>query len=171
MYNDGYLCSRWKAGPSRVDSQENKEARCCHARSFDKSLGNSDRAYQTTELLHSMLQDSRVEPIVKIFTSLIDALAKSLQPDAVEQAFVVLRLMEQDVKCLKPDVITFRTLLKCLAASKGSDTERRAEAVLEDMERRHCAGDTDMKPYVIAYTLAIKACFRAGDLARADAVI
>ena len=106
-----------------------------------------------------MLQDSRVKPDVETFNALIDAWAKSSYPDAVEQAFAVISIMEEDAKCLelglRPDAITFSTLLKCLAASKSSYAGKRAEDVLDDIERRHSAGDTDMKPDVIAYTLAI----------------
>jgi pentatricopeptide repeat protein len=140
-----------------------------------KAYGNGGRVDVAMEVLHRMLQDSRVEPNAKIFNSLINQWAESSRPDAVEQAFDVFRLMEKNEKCLelgvRPNVITFSALLKCLAASPRSDAGERAEEILDDIERCYRAGAMHMKPNAITYTLAIKACFQAGDLARAEAVM
>ena len=140
-----------------------------------KAYAKSDRADRATEVVHRMLKDSLIDPEINIFNSLIDAWAESSQPDAVDQAFKIFRLMEDNEKCVelgvRPDSISFGALLKCLAASSSGDTGRRAELVLDDMERRYRAGNPHSKPSTIAYSLAIKACFRAGDLERADAVM
>jgi pentatricopeptide repeat protein len=140
-----------------------------------KAYGNAGKFNRATEVLQQLLLESRVPPVVDLFTSLIDAWADSSQPDAAEQAFAIMRMMEEDEKCVelgvRPNVVTFSALLKCLAASTSSDACIKAEAVLDDMEGRYCAGDTRAKPNQISYTLAMKACFRAGDLARADAIM
>jgi pentatricopeptide repeat protein len=140
-----------------------------------KAYAHAGRIDGATKVLRRMLQDSHVEPNVIIFNTLLDAWAGSSESDAVEQAFSVLQLMEQDGKCLelgiRPDAFTFNALLKCLAASARSDAGKRAEDVLGDMERRYRAGDTRSKPNAITYNLAIKACFQAGDPEKADAVM
>jgi pentatricopeptide repeat protein len=140
-----------------------------------KAYAMSNRADRATELFHRMLQESRVAPDVGLFNSLISAWAESSQPDAVEQAFEIMRLMQENEKCLelgvRPDVKTFSALLKCLVASRRSDAGKRAENILDDMESRSRAGDPYMKPSEVVYNLAVKACFQAGDLERAEAVM
>jgi pentatricopeptide repeat protein len=140
-----------------------------------KAYAMSKRADRATELFHRMLQESRVAPDVGLFNSLISAWAESSQPDAVEQAFEIMRLMQENEKCLelgvRPDVKTFGALLKCLAASRRSDAGKRAENILDDMEGRSRAGDPYMKPSEVVYNLAVKACFQAGDLERAEVIL
>lgn len=140
-----------------------------------KAYGNCNQADRGAEVLQKLLQDSRVEPTVDVFNSLVEAWAKSSRPDAVEQAFSVLLIMDENAKCLKlgirPDVVSFNTLLKCIASSKRSDSSKKAEAILDIMDRRYLAGDKLAKPDTISYNIAIKACFQSGDHERAEAVL
>lgn len=142
-----------------------------------RAYAKSGKVDEAKDLVHKMQNNPLNKPDTSIFNRLIYAWAESTRPDAVEQAFAILKLMDQDDKCLKlgirPNIITFHGLLQCLAASKRGDAEaaRRANAVLDDMECRYLAGDESVKPNKIAYTLALKICLRAGDLKSADAVM
>lgn len=140
-----------------------------------KAYGKCDKADRAAEVLQKLLQDDHVEPNVEVFNSLLNAWAESTLPEAPERAFDVMRLMEHGEKCMKlglrPDVIAYNTLLKCLAETKSSDTCLKVEAILDLMERRFNAGDKRAKPNAISYNTAIKACFRAGEPERADAML
>lgn len=46
-----------------------------------------------------------------------------------------------------------------------------AETPLDDMESRFLAGDLKVKPTVIVYSVAMQACFSAGDLEREEVVM
>lgn len=140
-----------------------------------KAYGNCDRADLATEVFQTMVDDDSVEPTLEVYNTLINAWAESTRPESAEQAFAVLRRMEQDETCAKlgirPDVVTYNTLFKCLAASKNSDACIKAEAVLKEMEGRFLAGATSVKPNAISYNLCIKACLQAGASERIDAVL
>ena len=91
--------------------------------------------------------------------------------------------MEENEQCIalgiRPCVVTFSALLKCISESKAAASVGeaslscclQAEAILDDMERRYQAGDTNAKPNQISFTLAMKTCFRAGNLIKADAIM
>ena len=70
--------------------------------------------------------------------------------------------MDEDAKCLKlgirPNLVSFSTLLKCLAKSKGSDAGMKADAILVVMARRYHAGGKLVKPDEISFNAAIEAC-------------
>ena len=140
-----------------------------------KSLGNADMADKATALLKNMLAESRVNPDVYTFNRLINAWAESSQPDAVAQASAVLRLMNEDPKCiqlgLRPNIVIFGSLLKCISNSNSSDAGKKAVEILDEMERRYQAGENEVKPNVICFNLAIKACLRSGDADRVEALM
>lgn len=58
-----------------------------------------------------------------------------------------------------------------IAASKSLDAKMVAETPLDDMESRFLAGDLKVKPTVIVYSVAMQACFSAGDLEREEVVM
>lgn len=146
-----------------------------------KAYGNCDRADRATDIVHHFLKpDNTVAPNIDIFTSLIDAWAESSRGDAVEQACAVIKLMEENERCrslgIRPCVVTFSALLKCISESKAASTAsdiscQHVESILDTMESRYMAGETNVKPNQISYTLAMKTCFRAGNLAKADAIM
>lgn len=140
-----------------------------------KAYGKSDNADQATRAVHAILSDARIQPGIRVFTSLLNALAECSRRDVVEEAFAVVRLLEENPRCvdlgIRPDVPFFHALLKCLSASNSSDVGSRSEAVLDDMGSRFLAGDIHTKPNAFTFTLAIKACLHAGDLGRADAIM
>jgi pentatricopeptide repeat protein len=139
-----------------------------------KAYGKCDKADQATTLFHEMLKDIYVELDLSVFNALIVAWATSSHSDAADQAFAVYEILERQSKGLgksiRPNAVTFITLLKCLAESKGNDVGMKAVAILDSMESRFQAGDLKVKPHEAAFELAIKACLRTGDRERADAV-
>jgi hypothetical protein len=90
----------------------------------------------------------------------------------------VLRLVEEDPRCkeleIEPNAATFGFLLKCLVNSpeESADAGKKAIELLEEMDRRRRAtGNSEMKPNVIAVTLAIKACLISNDLDNYDMLL
>ena len=82
-----------------------------------KSLGKADKADRATAILKGMLGgESRVKPDAHIFILLVNAWAKSSQPYSLAQAYFVIQLMNEDLKCIqlgiRPDTVTFSALLK-----------------------------------------------------------
>ena len=104
-----------------------------------KSMGKADRAEQATEVLkRTLLSEHGKPPTVEVFTTLINAWSESSQPNFVDRAFEVFRLLEEDPKCvalgLRPHVVTFSALLKCLSVSTLNDAGEKAEMILDEME-------------------------------------
>lgn len=168
---------------ARAGQHDQIEAMSQHLQQLDsvqlsiqiKSLGKADKADQATKILQQALADTHFEPDTQVFTALLNAWAESSRMDAVEQAFAVFRLLNEDPKCrrlrIKPNRITFGVLLKCISKSTSKDVGKRAVEILEEMERRYQAGDRNAKPDVISYTLVIKTCLQAGDAERAEVVM
>jgi pentatricopeptide repeat protein len=134
-----------------------------------QGYGNIHEPDRAMELLRDMLcQDSHVEPNISVITAVMDAFAKSNNP---ERAREVLQLVADDPKCkqlgIRPNAFTYGVVLKCLARSTSLDAGKSAEALLDEMERRSQAGESDFKPNERSYQLAIQACHMAGDVDRA----
>ena len=132
-----------------------------------KSYGKHDRAAEATEELMKLLSTespSRSRPDSSTFVTVINAWAESSQSDAVEQAWTVFRLMEQQPN-IAVDVKVFGALLKCIGHSNRATAGADAEQLLEDMRRRN------IPPNVIIYNQAIAACYSAHDLSRAERLV
>jgi len=140
-----------------------------------KSLGQADRADRATAILKKVLSDSKVDPTTETFGTLMNAWAESSQPDAVDQAFAVLRLMNENPKCIqlgvRPNVIIFNSLLKAFAKSNSEDAGNKAVEILDEMVRRYRAGDNNAKPSQTSFNIAIKTCLQVGDVERAELVM
>lgn len=112
---------------------------------------------------------------IRIINSLMNAWAESSSIDAVDKAFDVLRLVQNVPECtVRPDRYTYGTLLKCLARARGfsrRDCGKRAVELLDEMQRLHDAGDQNMFPDVVAYTLAMRACLHANDTSRINEIM
>jgi pentatricopeptide repeat protein len=72
---------------------------------------------------------------------------------------------------LHPDVAFFSNVLKSVAASGRKDAGRRAEEILDVMDRMHREGYERVKPNTVAFTIAIKSCVNAGDTERVQALL
>lgn len=143
-----------------------------------KSLGKQGKAAQASAILKDMLESPHVKPDIISFNTVIDCWAEdSSNRNAYYEAERIFRFMEDDPKCkelgIRPDTITFCSLLKVLSHSdKKTNAGKRAEGILDEMERRHKAGDPNVAmPNEVAYSLAFKACARTNDLERANVVL
>lgn len=141
-----------------------------------KAYGKVDRTDQETRLWHDiLLQDHpAIQFDLSVCNALVYAWSQSSQLDAVDQALAVLKTLEHNPKCLerwiRPNVITYSGVLKCLARSQRVDAGIQAVAIIDTMESRFQVGDLWTQPDTIAYTLASEACLRARDYPRADAI-
>lgn len=142
-----------------------------------KAYGKYNLAERASTVLKCSLQKPHAKPDISAFNSLIDAWAQSTRPDALQQAFAVLRLIEEEPKCrelgIQPDKVTFGALLKgvLLKSHDIDDAGIMAEAVLDEMDRLYLAGNETAKPDSIAFTLVMKSCLQAGDMDRAESVM
>ena len=139
-------------------------------------LGKRGNLANAMRIFNLVLAENHLKPTVQMFNELIHAWGKSPDPDAMDQAFEVYQRMSEHPKCtellLKPDATTFRSLLYGLSKSKSTKHGgQKAVELLDEIERRYQAGDTSVKPDVVTYTLAIKACLQVDDVERAEAVL
>jgi hypothetical protein len=126
---------------------------------------------------HHLLEiydDSFWNPPLNISSSQVD----SSSPNKFDRAMGVLRFLEEDPRCkelrIQPNAATFGFLLKCLvnAPEESTDAGKKAIELLEEIDRRRrVTGDPEMKPNVIAVTLAIKACLISNDLDSYDTLL
>eukprot|EP00957_Ditylum_brightwellii_P150611 11467659-Ditylum_brightwellii.AAC.1 len=63
---------------------------------------------------------------------------------------------------VKPDVISYSTVINAHANGGGEDAGQRADVFLKKMEQLYIKGDNAAKPNAIAYTAAIKAWISTG---------
>jgi len=137
-----------------------------------KSFGMADKADKATIILKSMLSDPEVNPTIETFGTVMKAWAESSRPDALEEAFAILQLMNTEPKCMQlniqPNTIIFNALLKCLSKSSSKDAGQKAVEIFCEMERRYLLGDDEVKPDITAYIFAMKTCLRVGDADRAE---
>ena len=146
--------------------------RCVLSNILIQSLGKADKA---TAILKSVLADSLGNPDIITFPTLINAWAETSLPDAVNQAFAVLRLLNEHPKYIelgiRPDTFTFSALLKCFSKSNSKTAGKKAVKIADEMDCRYKAGNKNVKPDDISFTLASKTCLRAGGAERAEALL
>jgi len=105
--------------------------------------------------------DTRFVPNQRTFCQVINAWTRCARGDElpVKRAMDLLKLMEEmyseGVDGLKPDMITYSSLIDTISRSRlprGSDM---AMELLEKMEKMYSNGDTAMKPNVRSYSCAL----------------
>lgn len=134
------------------------------------AYSKNNRPEKASELLHKVLN----EPDEKfdyqwLVVAVIDAWSESDHHDAFAHGESIFRMIDSDT-CrnvgVKHSVATFGVMLKCLARlHKNDNSGKRAEALLDEMEERN------LTPNAICYTLAVKACYNAGDMIRAEGLM
>ena len=140
-----------------------------------KAYGIADEADRATDVLKGVLESSDAALDAHVFITLINTWAESSQPDAIDQAAAVLRLMEEHPKCrelgIRPTTVAYCALLKCIAKSNRKDAGKKAEGILNEMEQRYQEGDEGVKPNELVFNLAIKANLQTDDLDSVDALL
>lgn len=139
-----------------------------------KAYGICNLANIGEKALFEMLDDERCKPSIEPFNCLISAWAISTAPDAVDRAYKVLLTLHENPRCiefgLRPDTISYTSMLKCLLHSKSPNCAERAEQIIMEMESSYLEGNVQVKPSVISYHTAIKVCFNVHDFDRADKI-
>jgi pentatricopeptide repeat protein len=163
-----------------------------------KAFGVHGQPERAEFLVQQMLRDdSKVAPNISAFNTLLNAWAINPSiPDAPNRALAIIRFMDHDLKCiqlgLQPDVVSFNTVLKCLAATT-SETNLRvthetvsltttdysnpdevgtfAEKILDEMVERFRNGNRTVLPDVISYNSCIQACANVGDVSRIEPLL
>lgn len=72
---------------------------------------------------------------------------------------------------IRPNRVTFGALLKCLLYSQDKEKSKKAEGILDEMQRRHRKGQSDVSPDVIVYSQAIRCCLNNNDMHRAEMLL
>jgi hypothetical protein len=128
---------------SRVGQVENAEmiadmSNPVHLSILIKTYGALQQPLRAMDILRAMMDDcERVHPSVDTFNTVINCWAETPKSSAAfDQAFSVLKMMDDPrLKSLsvRPDVVTFQTMMKCLDSGDGSG--KRSLLLLEEMER------------------------------------
>jgi pentatricopeptide repeat protein len=72
---------------------------------------------------------------------------------------------------IRPDTVTFNTLLKCLLKGDKKIAGTEAEKIIDQMEKRFDAGEMQLKPNEITFILAAKAYLLQRDVDKAEAIL
>lgn len=152
-----------------------------------KAYGNCDLASESEEVLATFLSgnsDQDTENVEMLFHTLINAWSISSAPDAIFRAFHAVRVMNDHPICkthnVRPNVITYTSLLKCLHAVSlsrlkkdidQSDMGRFAERIISDMEQSCNYHDGPKHLTIVPYTTAIKVCLHVQDYTRAESIL
>lgn len=102
--------------------------------------------------------DSMTSSIVKVWTIVVEGWCKrsGITRQAMQRAEELLLEMEDETQTLvRPNVLTYTSFIGGLSRCKENDMARKAEAVLERMERH------DVQPDMVAYTSVINCWAKA----------
>lgn len=105
---------------------------------------------------------TNVSPDAASYTTVINAWARSREPDAVERAEEVFKLCEKSYRKgnhrVKPNTLTYNSLINCYSKSSDADASEKALGLLETMkEKCKAEGFEDCFPDVVTYTSCIDA--------------
>jgi hypothetical protein len=109
-----------------------------------------------------------VRPTLISFTSVIHAWSRisSKDVDAAQRATDILDLLEQSSKLddkLRPNAYTFHAVMNAWSNSTLPNAAQRVEYFLDQMIERFTAGDKELMPSTISFSIAIKAWTRTDD--------
>ena len=143
-----------------------------------KVFGEVDRVDDAIDLFHMMLKDQSVIPTIYTFNNLLNtcALSKSLGYKVFDRATELIEMLGTNERCvqfqLRPDKVTYNTLLKCLTKSCAciEDASALAETILLEMEERH-KHDPTIHPTLVTFNLAINVCLLVNDQDRMNAIM
>jgi pentatricopeptide repeat protein len=131
------------------------------------AYARNHRPEKATEVLLKLL-DQRHERLdyATLLVGVLDAWAESSQSDGYARATAVFRLVDSE-PCrsmgVQHGVASYGAMLKCLVRlHKHEDSGECAEELLNAMEQNNLA------PNAICYNLAVRACYNAGDMERAE---
>jgi len=134
------------------------------------AYSKNNRPEKASELLHKLLKEPNDKlDYQSLVLAVIDAWSESDHPDAFAHGESIFRMIDSVAGRkvgVTHSVASFGVILKCLSRlRKHEDCGKRAEALLNEMEM------WNLTPNEICYTLAIKACYNAGDMVRAESLM
>jgi hypothetical protein len=149
---------------------------------FITSCSRMNQPAKATAVLKQLIRNETVPLSIRSFNATMDAWASSTSIDAVEQCYAILRILDENPRCrkegIRPDRITYNTLLKCLSLSSiRKDAGERAQEILNMMkkaaseQRSEEEKEASLLPDELSWNLAIKSCYQCGDEARAEAIL
>jgi len=98
-----------------------------------------------------------LEPDRVVYNAVLNALAKSRQPDVVETVEDILTMMESSPdEHLRPDIVTYATVIDCYTKC-GEMSVQRADELLRFVEGTFRSGDETLKPNAIFYSAILQA--------------
>lgn len=109
-----------------------------------------------------------------VYNAILNAVAKSCQPSAVEKAEEIVTMMQTSQhKKLRPDIVTYSTLIDCHTKC-GEGSARRAEELLRFVEGTYRSGDPTLEPSPVFYSAILQAWAKTGTpegAAKAEALL
>ncbi len=136
-----FLCMIGAYAKSRIPDAE---ARC-------------DRLLQRMLYYREILQISDLEPDQAVYNAILNALAKSCQPSAVDKAEEIVTMMQTaSDERLRPDIVTYSTLIDCHTKC-GEGSSSRAEDLLRFVEGTYRGGDKALEPNAVFYSSILQA--------------
>jgi pentatricopeptide repeat protein len=114
--------------------------------------GDHRKAQSLLEEMISLSDNGNVEcrPSIHSFASVVNALAKSGDANAVAHAEEVVRRVE-GLDYVTPNTILYNSLIDCIVKSRHRYNSLQAENVLLKMEQIHRSGNSNVRPNSYAY--------------------
>ncbi|KAL7537018.1 hypothetical protein ACHAXR_007541, partial [Thalassiosira sp. AJA248-18] len=106
-------------------------------------------------------------PTIHSFASVVNALAKSGDVDAVARAEDVVRKVEE-LEYVSPNSILYNSLIDCIVKSRRKDNAVNAEKILLRMEEMHRSGNNYVRPNSYAYSMVLTCCARSKEPGAAE---
>ena len=127
-----------------------------------REKGAAPRAEAILNHMLKLYEGGREEcrPDSASFTAVIDAWAKSGDKNAYSHASKLFQQMQSMENAVKPNSITYNSLINTLAVSPVPDKATKAFDILLEMEETANKGNRDVAPTTITYGAVMKACAR-----------
>lgn len=137
---------------------------CIHAYAkSNKAIKGSENGKAAENLLLSIESSKTLRPDVITYTSTMDAILRSGEPNSAQRAEAILqRMFELSEKddhhhSIQPNTITLNTVMHAWATSGEPDGPQRAEAILQKMEMVYeRVKSNHIQPNTISYTTYVQ---------------
>jgi Pentacotripeptide-repeat region of PRORP/PPR repeat len=148
--------------------------------SLIKAYGKCQHPELAEALVRTMIKNPRYRnPDISTINCLLNAWADAAftHPHCAERALKVFQWLFDDPDVvalnLQPTVVTYSTLLKCLASSgfRADEIRQNVEMIVTDMENRYKMGNMSCQPNEIFFALVIRAYLSANDYQQAEAIL
>uniref|UniRef100_A0A6U5H3F0 Pentacotripeptide-repeat region of PRORP domain-containing protein n=1 Tax=Corethron hystrix TaxID=216773 RepID=A0A6U5H3F0_9STRA len=96
-----------------------------------------------------------VRPSIYCLNSVLNALAKSKREGSEARAQKLLRKYQQEQSIIRPDTVTYGTVIEAHVKAGGKHGMKRAKSLLKEMEAKWEAGDEWVAPTVAAYNMVL----------------